>query len=154
MNFEFLFVFNFVSFFMFVRFSPRSQPWRLIQQTVLWRFPWWRGMWMADRCCNIIGKSGNFERKTPMEKPITAQTFEYPQKERFGAGGKLGPFGMGQMKFTRDQVKLPLCCLDQILETLYNFFCHTAVRSRGLMKFFLIASLVKRSFSCYVQVWC
>ena len=78
-------------------------------------------MWMADRCCNIIGKSGNFERKTPMEKPITAQTFEYPQKERFGAGGKLGPFGMGQMKFTRDQIKLPLCFLDQILETLCLF---------------------------------
>ena len=78
-------------------------------------------MWMADRCCNIIGKSGNFERKTPMEKPITAQTFEYPRKERFRdagfrAGGKLGCLGMGQMKFTRDQVKIPLCCLDQILE--------------------------------------
>ena len=108
--------------------------------------------WQTD-VANIIGKSGNFERKTPMEKPITAQTFEYPQKERFGAGGKLG-FGMGQMKFTRDQVKLPLCCLDQILETLYNFFLsHCCSISRFDEILSHCQPLWKRSFSCYVQVF-
>ena len=70
-----------------------------------------------------------------MEKPITAQTFEYPRKERFRdagfrAGGKLGCLGMCQMKFTRDQVKIPLCCLDQILETLYFFLSHCCSISR------------------------